>query len=398
MPQNTPLPVVECDVLTKVFQDFWGRGRVLAVDQLDLAIQPGEVFGLLGPNGSGKSTTIKMLLGLLYPTRGRARVFGRPPTDTSIKARIGYLPEESYLYKFLDAYETLDYFGRLFKLDRTERRRRIEQLIDMVGLKRAAHRAVGQYSKGMARRIGLAQALINDPDLLILDEPTSGLDPIGSRQIKDVISALAKRGKTVLLSSHLLADVEDVCDRAVIMYGGRVQASGTIHELLSRREVTQITLTPPDAPALAEIERFIETRTGRPALSVDHPTDKLEDLFLRVVEKAQREQLATSGAESGRAISQFLAAPEGAERQRPQKVLEELVAAGTRETPEPKGETPTPPTAPSTKFDVLEELTADDDVPEMASEPGRAGGEGKARAKPNRVILEKLTQDEDQSS
>ena len=164
-------PVVECVGLTKVFKDFWGRERVLAVEGLDLEVYAGEVFGLLGPNGSGKSTTIKMLLGLLYPTSGAARVFGRPPTDVAVKGRIGFMPEESYLYRYLDAVETLDYYGRLFHLDGHERRRRTEQLIDMVGLNRAARRPVGTYSKGMARRIGLAQALINDPDLLILDEP-----------------------------------------------------------------------------------------------------------------------------------------------------------------------------------------------------------------------------------
>ena len=187
---------------------------MLAVDKLDLEIYPGEIFGLLGPNGSGKTTTIKMLLGLLYPSSGAARVFGHPPTDTMIKSRIGFMPEESYLYRYLNARETLDYYGRLFKLDSHERRRRTEQLIEMVGLKRAADRPVGTYSKGMARRIGLAQSLINDPDLLILDEPTTGLDPVGTRQIKDVIKTLGGRGKTVILCSHLLADVEDVCDPA----------------------------------------------------------------------------------------------------------------------------------------------------------------------------------------
>jgi ABC-2 type transport system ATP-binding protein len=256
MKSPSPLkPVVECIALTKVFQDFWGRDKVLAVDKLDLEIRPGEVFGLLGPNGSGKSTTIKMLLGLLYPTSGAARVFGRPPTDTAIKSRIGFMPEESYLYRFLNAQETLDYYGRLFKLDRHERHRRTEQLIEMVGLKRAARRPVGTYSKGMARRIGLAQALINDPDLLILDEPTTGLDPVGTRQIKDVIKTLGGRGKTVLLCSHLLADVEDVCDRVGIMYGGRRQALGSVGELLQRRDVTQITTSELDEIRFAGFAR-----------------------------------------------------------------------------------------------------------------------------------------------
>ena len=171
---STDHAVIQAVGLTKVFRDFWRRARVRAVHDLDLDVRPGEVFGLLGPNGSGKSTTIKMILGLLYPTRGRVTVFGRAPDDVGIKTRIGYLPEESYLYRFLNARETLDYYGTLFRLDRRDRRRRIEELLEMVGLRSAARRPVGEYSKGMARRIGLAKALINDPDLLILDEPTSG--------------------------------------------------------------------------------------------------------------------------------------------------------------------------------------------------------------------------------
>ena len=216
-------PIVQCVGLTKTFKDFWRRPNVWAVRDLNLDIHPGEIFGLLGPNGSGKSTTIKVLLGLLYPTRGRVTIFGLPPTDVSIKGRIGYLPEESYLYAFLNARETLDFYGRLFRLPRAERRRRAEKLLEMVGLSREAGRRMGEYSKGMARRIGLATALINDPDLLILDEPTTGLDPIGTREIKNLILDLKRRGKTVLLSSHLLADVEDVCDRIAILYGGRLR-------------------------------------------------------------------------------------------------------------------------------------------------------------------------------
>ncbi len=325
MIQNRLEPVVQCISLTKVFQDFWGRDKVLAVDRLDLEILPGEVFGLLGPNGSGKTTTIKMLLGLLYPSFGAARIFGRPPTDTMIKARVGFMPEESYLYRYLNAYETLDYYGRLFKLDRFERRRRTEQLIEMVGLKRAARRPVGTYSKGMARRIGLAQALINDPDLLILDEPTTGLDPIGTRQIKDVIQALGDRGKTVLLCSHLLADVEDVCNRVAIMYGGRRQAVGAVRDLLQRRDVTQITAKQLDDATVGKIRELI-AKAGREVLSVDHPTDRLEALFLRVVSQAQRDKLATSGAESTGGVSAFLTGRESEEGGR--ALIETLVHAG----------------------------------------------------------------------
>jgi ABC-2 type transport system ATP-binding protein len=200
--------VVRATGLSKTFKDFWGRSKAKAVDNVDFEIRRGEVFGLLGPNGSGKSTTIKMILGLLYPTKGHLSVFGKSPRDVRTKARIGYLPEESYLYRFLDAGETLDFFGSLFQLDSDVRRKRAEQLIEMVGLNQARTRTVGEFSKGMQRRIGLAQALINNPDLVILDEPTAGLDPIGCREVKDLILTLARGGATVILSSHLLSEVE----------------------------------------------------------------------------------------------------------------------------------------------------------------------------------------------
>ena len=225
--------VVSVRGLTKVFKDFWGRPKARAVDNVDFEVRRGEVFGLLGPNGSGKSTTVKLMLGLLYPTKGHIEVFGHSPRHVATKSRIGYLPEESYLYRYLDSHETLEFFGNLFRLPRKDRQDRAEQLLEMVGLSQTRMRAVGEFSKGMQRRIGLAQALINDPDLVILDEPTSGLDPIGCREVKDLIVALARRGKTVILSSHLLADVEDVCDRVVIYYGGKVQAMGTLKELLA---------------------------------------------------------------------------------------------------------------------------------------------------------------------
>ena len=226
--------VVAVRGLTKVFKDFWGRPKARAVDNISFEVRRGEVFGLLGPNGSGKSTTVKMLLGLLYPTKGHIEVFGHSPRHVATKSRIGYLPEESYLYRYLNSKETLDFFGKLFSLPAGERGARIEQLLEMVGLAQTSTRTIGEFSKGMQRRIGLAQALINDPDLVILDEPTAGLDPIGCREVKDLILALARRGKTVILSSHLLADVEDVCDRVLILYGGRIQAAGTLKQLLDK--------------------------------------------------------------------------------------------------------------------------------------------------------------------
>lgn len=316
--------VVECIALTKVFQDFWGRDKVRAVDKLDLQIRPGEIFGLLGPNGSGKSTTIKMLLGLLYPTSGAARVFDKLPSDTAVKSQIGFLPEESYLYRYLNAYETLDYYGRLFKLDRYERKRRTEQLIDKVGLKKAGKRPIGTYSKGMARRIGLAQALMNDPDLLILDEPTSGLDPAGSLKVKNLIKELGERGKTVILSSHLLTDVEDVCDRVVIMYGGRQQAIGTVDELLRRQDATQILATQLDEKTIASVRELIQ-KSGSEVTRIDHPTDRLEDLFFRVIADAQRQQLTTSGAEESEGVPEFLSSKSAAGGG---SLVESLVAAG----------------------------------------------------------------------
>src|SRR5687767_8405320 len=214
---------VHTENLTKVYRDFWGRPKVTALDDLNLTIHRGEVFGLLGPNGSGKSTTIKLLLGLIFATRGSAHVLGQPAGTTETKAKIGFLPEETYLYRFLNGEETLRFYGRLFGFSRKELNRRVPALLDIVGLDaKARKRKLREYSKGMARRIGLAQALINDPDLIMLDEPTTGLDPIGTREMKDLILSLKRQGKTVLLCSHLLADVQDVCDRITILFRGKM--------------------------------------------------------------------------------------------------------------------------------------------------------------------------------
>jgi ABC-2 type transport system ATP-binding protein len=276
---------IEVHGLTKVFTDFWNRPRVQAVDGLDLSIAHGEVYGLLGPNGSGKSTTIKILLGLLHPTRGQVRVLGRPPEDVAVKASIGYLPEESHLYQYLTAWETLDFHGRLSGLARHERRERTEQLIETLGLGVAAHRPVGEFSKGMARRLGIAQALINDPALVILDEPTAGLDPVGCREMKDLIVALARRGKTVMLSSHLLADVQDVCGRVGILYAGRLIAQGRVDEMLRMRDRVRLTLPKPDEAELAALLSAVRQRSGHEP-SVDYPSIGLEEFFLDVVRRA----------------------------------------------------------------------------------------------------------------
>src|SRR5262245_50532429 len=224
--------VIETRNLSKVYRDFWGRQKVRALKALDLQVNRGEVFGLLGPNGSGKSTTIKLILGLLFPTSGQALVFGKDASDVGKNERIGYLPEESYLYKFLNAVETLDFYGRLFDMPSSVRKQRVDELIQMVGLERAKQRQLKEYSKGMTRRVGLAQALINDPELILLDEPTSGLDPIGTREMKDLILKLRDEGKTILMSSHLLPDVQDVCDRIAILHKGELQEVGRVDRLL----------------------------------------------------------------------------------------------------------------------------------------------------------------------
>ncbi|HVU89340.1 MAG TPA: ABC transporter ATP-binding protein [Pirellulales bacterium] len=278
--------VVETRNLSKIYRDFWGRQKVRALKALDLEVRRGEIFGLLGPNGSGKTTTIKLLLGLLFPTSGEALVFGKQATDVTKNERIGYLPEESYLYRFLNAEETLDFYGRLFDMPAKIRKERTQELIDLVGLRWAKRRQLREYSKGMTRRIGLAQALINDPELIVLDEPTSGLDPIGTREIKDLILKLRDQGKTVLLCSHLLPDVQDVCDRIAILYQGELKELGRVDTLLKLREVTEIRTTALDDAAKAEIEAVVRRHQGN-VLKIDNPTTTLEELFLGIVRESE---------------------------------------------------------------------------------------------------------------
>ena len=361
-------PVVACQRLSKVFKDFWMRDRARAVDGVDFVVNEREVFGLLGPNGSGKSTTIKLILGLLKPTSGRVSVFGKPPSDVATKKRVGYLPEESYLYPFLNARETLDYYGKLFGLDHKVRQRRIDELLEMVGLTHAQHRQVREYSKGMQRRIGIAQALINDPDLLILDEPTTGLDPIGTRQVKDLILDLGRRGKSIILSSHLLADVEDVVDRMVILYGGKIRGEGTCEDLLASTDRTTIEADSLDEETLAEIDEIIRRRSGglKSVRRVAAPRQKLEELFLGIVERARSEQTATSGATEGGSTAAFLRAADRAEDA--DAVISRLLT-GDEPAPEPDAPAsepgpaePAAPAGPDTS--VIEGLVEDTREPE----------------------------------
>jgi ABC-2 type transport system ATP-binding protein len=277
--------VIEIRNLTKVYRDFWGRKKVRALNSLSLDVYKGEVFGLLGPNGSGKTTTLKLLLGLLFPTEGEIKILGQPAANVSKNERIGYLPEESYLYRFLNAEETLDFYGRLFNMPASVRKERTEKLLDQVKISHARKRQLKEYSKGMTRRIGLAQALINNPDLVLLDEPTSGLDPLGNRDMKDLILDLKAQGKTILMCSHLLADVQDVCDRIAILYGGELKVLGRVDELLKSTNQTQIVSSQLTPAAVAEVEAVLKKHNA--TFQVDHPNASLEELFLRTVQESK---------------------------------------------------------------------------------------------------------------
>ena len=281
--------VIQAEDLTKVYRDFWHRPKVRAVDGITFRVRRGQVVGLLGPNGSGKSTTVKLLMGLLRPTSGMLSVLGEPPSHVRIKSRIGYLPEESYHYPYLTAVESLTFYAKLFDLPPVAIKKRIQELLEWAGLQRAQDQRAGEYSKGMLRRLGIAQALINEPELVVLDEPTAGLDPLGCRSIKDLILSLAANGTTVLLSSHLLADVEDVCDRIVLLYNGKIQTQGAIAELLEDTHRYRLLL---DAPTPEQIELLKKQLAQMKGLRVQwtHPKRTLEHFFVDVVEEAQQDR------------------------------------------------------------------------------------------------------------
>ncbi len=293
--------LIETIALSKEFRDFWGRVKVKALDRLNLKVYRGEIFGLLGPNGSGKTTTIKLLLGLLFPTSGKIKILGKSPHNIENKKYIGFLPEETYLYPYQNAEESLFFYGRLFGLSQNLCRKRVQDLLEMVGLTKARSRPLKEYSKGMARRIGIAQALINDPELIFLDEPTTGLDPIGTKEIKDLIVHLKKCGKTIILCSHLLSDVEDICDRVAILYGGKVRCEGTISDLLTKHQTTQISLDGITEEKLQELSNWLQKQNIFATL--ERPKERLESFFLRVVQEARTQQIPTSGAEAGKIMT-----------------------------------------------------------------------------------------------
>lgn len=368
-------PIISAVGLSKVFRDFWSRPKAKAVNDIDFEVYEGEVIGLLGPNGSGKSTTVKMILGLLYPTAGTLSVFGQSPRAVETKQQVGYLPEESYLYKYLTAIETLDFFGALFNLSAEERRSRSDQLLEMVGLSHARRRRVGEFSKGMARRIGLAQAMINDPSLLILDEPTSGLDPLGCKEVKDLILMLKKRGKTVLITSHLLSDVEDICDRVIILYGGKIRATGTLHELLTVTDANRIT-TPALAPAVTDkLISILRENLSGDEFTFDHPRKSLEQFFLEVINQAKSESIETAGVVGGGKIAEYLT-----ENQTPEAILNDL----TRNTDNVTAAEPAVKREPAENIEeenkAIERLTADAPAVEKTAETQEKPAEIAAKA------------------
>jgi ABC-2 type transport system ATP-binding protein len=288
-------PIVEAEHLQKTFAFGFFRKKVRAVDDVSFTVEKNEIFGFLGPNGAGKTTTLKMLMGLIFPSGGRARLFGRPVADRQAKHRLGFLPENPYFYDYLSGEELLDLMGRLFGLERRERRKRALALLDRVGLGRAEGRALRKYSKGMLQRLGIAQALINEPELVVLDEPMSGLDPIGRKEIRDLIVELKREGKTVLFSTHILSDVELICDRVAMVVGGRMRDVGKLQDLLSPRLLhTEVVLAAAEVdeavrvPAEADVDAVLREAlaAGKRVVSVTPRTESLEDYFVREVDTA----------------------------------------------------------------------------------------------------------------
>jgi len=281
------MDAIRTEQLTKKYDLGWRKGKLLALEKLNLRVREGEVYGLLGPNGSGKSTTLKLVLDLVVPTDGSAWIFDVPCSKVESRLHVGFLPENPYFYRYLTGTETLEFYGRLCGINRAPLKKRIDELLDLVGLTRARNRRLAGYSKGMLQRIGLAQALIHDPKLLLLDEPTAGVDPIGSKDIRDLIMRLKGMGKTVLLCSHLLAQVQDVCDRIGVLNRGQMILEGDVRTLISDQRRLSITVQDLPEAARARVEEAVRA-AGASIVSVGHPQTTLEALFLEALRKDQQ--------------------------------------------------------------------------------------------------------------
>ena len=389
--------VIQTINLSKDFHDFWGRVKAKAIDNLNLNVYRGEIFGLLGPNGSGKTTTIKLLLGLLFPTTGRIKILGGAPRLVKNKKYIGFLPEESYLYPYQNAEEALFFYGRLFGISRTVCHKRVNDLLEMVGLQKARLRPIKEYSKGMARRIGIAQALINDPELIFLDEPTSGLDPIGTREIKDLILQLKRHGKTVFLCSHLLADVEDVCDRIAILYGGKIRSEGQVQQLLSKPATTQLTITESSEAQLHEIASWLHQRGVKATIS--KAKERLETFFLNIVEEARQEKALTSGVEAGKTLEDFFTDAAGETLAQKNQVIAQLLY-NDKQSEAITSSAPAPEADQEQRHPLLQELVKtkspqqDDDMQPQQPAPDNVSGDSTPAKK---HLLDSLLAPEDNS-
>ncbi|MEY2526527.1 MAG: type transport system ATP-binding protein [Verrucomicrobiota bacterium] len=287
-------PAVAVTKLTKAFPVPFHRNPIVAVRDLSLRVEAGEVYGLLGPNGSGKSTTLKVILGLVSPTRGKAEIFGRDSGLVESREAVGFLPENPYFYKYLTGAETLRFFGRLCGLSGAFLNTRVNEMLDLVGLTDARDRRLAGYSKGMLQRIGLAQALINDPKLVVLDEPTAGVDPAGSREIRDLIVDLRRRGTTVLLSSHLLAQVQEVCDRVSILADGVLVREGQLKDLIAIENQTELVLENASDKLVSEIEALAANSSSK-LVARRTSTTTLERLFLEATKKSTSRDFTDEG-------------------------------------------------------------------------------------------------------
>ena len=287
-PETASEPAVALTGVTKIFPVPFQRRSIVAVRDLNLQVPPGQIYGLLGPNGSGKSTTLKIILGLVTPTRGRTQIFGRESDRVASRESVGFLPESPYFYKFLTGEETLRFYGKLCGLRGASLKNRVEEMLELVGLRNARRRRLGGYSKGMLQRIGLAQALIQEPALLVLDEPTAGVDPAGAREIRDLILDLRSRGITVLLSSHLLGQVQEICDRIGILADGVLVREGALSDLLGVENQTQLILENASAQLVDEIDA-LAAQSGAHLVEHGRPRTSLERLFLEATEPAGKD-------------------------------------------------------------------------------------------------------------
>ncbi|MEJ6719287.1 MAG: ABC-2 type transport system ATP-binding protein [Akkermansiaceae bacterium] len=272
---------VEVKNLVKDFKGPFRGGKVHAVRDVSLTIAPGEVYGLIGPNGSGKSTTMKAVLGLVAPTSGMCAIFGRNSTKVDSRSEVGFLPENPYFYKHLTGAETVKFYGRLCGMKGLELKHRVEEMLELVGLQDARDRRLKGFSKGMLQRIGLAQALVQDPKLVVLDEPTAGVDPVGSREIRDLILELKNRGVTVFLCSHLLEQVQEICDRVGIIHQGVLVNEGRLDDLISLEDKTELILENASAELMEQIRSLVEVTHGAGVISEGRARTTLESLFLK---------------------------------------------------------------------------------------------------------------------